>query len=521
MGSDKKRYAPLGLYLALVAGATAAGLYFVFREFDLNIQIALGVTIIGLAVYVLLDPESISDLIAGRQARYGGNALLLILGVLGILVVINYSIFQNPQRFDITESQTNTLSEDTLEILASLDSRVAITGYFTASAAPSQQQARDLLDDFVFFSDGMLTYEFIDPQQDPVSAQADNISQDRTLVVRMDGDQEAITITNELGLVTALVRLMSGEERAVYFLTGHGEYDPEGFGDDSYSQTKRTLESKNYRVEILNLLAEQEIPSDADVVIIAGALQVPVTQGEIDLLNDYLESGGSVIVLTEPTLITNYGDLVDPMVSYLDTNWGILLSDDMVVDLQTQSGFQAVSNVYQAHEITEKMEGVVTIYPSARSVQLSEEQVSGITARTLVLTAPFDTTWAETDIEGLQAGDTPTEEDDLLGPVPIVAVAENLSLGGKVVVFGDADFAADVNFFGPTGRNGDILINAVDWAAGQENLINLTPRVQTQRFAVLPFESYINLIIFVSVILLPGLVLLAGVIVWFQRRRRL
>ena len=93
----------------------------------------------------------------------------------------------------------------------------------------------------------------------------------------------------------------------VYFLTGHGERDIEQAGETSMTRAKTTLESKNYTVKTLNLLAENQIPEDASLIVIAGPLQ-PVSEEEVQLLKDYLASGGSLIVMEDPTALTEFGD---------------------------------------------------------------------------------------------------------------------------------------------------------------------------------------------------------------------
>jgi len=87
-----------------------------------------------------------------------------------------------------------------------------------------------------------------------------------------------------------------------------------------------------------------------------------------------------------------------------------------------------------------------------------------------------------------------------------------------VVVIGDSDFASDANF--SRYGNGDLLVNSIDWAVGQENLINLTPKDTIQRVLVPPQRYTLGMILFGSVFLLPGVVLLSGIIVWIQRRKR-
>jgi ABC-type uncharacterized transport system involved in gliding motility auxiliary subunit len=166
------------------------------------------------------------------------------------------------------------------------------------------------------------------------------------------------------------------------------------------------------------------------------------------------------------------------------------------------------------------MENVVTIYPTARSIQLVEGGVDGVNSVELVHTAPFDTSWAETDLEALANGTVdPNEEEDIPGPVTIAVAAENSLNGSRLVVFGDPDFASDLAYL--VQRNGAMFVNSVDWATNQETLINLTPRTPTQRFIFPPFPSYTNLVMLVTVFILPGAVFVAGIIVWVNRRRRM
>jgi ABC-type uncharacterized transport system involved in gliding motility auxiliary subunit len=89
-----------------------------------------------------------------------------------------------------------------------------------------------------------------------------------------------------------------------------------------------------------------------------------------------------------------------------------------------------------------------------------------------------------------------------------------------MVAFGDSEFA--MNKYFKTYGNGDLIVNAVDWAAGQENLINLTPKAQTQRMLVPPFSLSItaNVLFLGLVVGLPGAIIFLGIIAWFARRRR-
>jgi hypothetical protein len=69
MGTNWRRFARFGLYLAILAILFSIGWYVVQRQFDLVLQISLGLIVIGLAGFALLDPENVRQLLTGRQAR--------------------------------------------------------------------------------------------------------------------------------------------------------------------------------------------------------------------------------------------------------------------------------------------------------------------------------------------------------------------------------------------------------------------------------------------------------------------
>jgi ABC-type uncharacterized transport system involved in gliding motility auxiliary subunit len=95
--------------------------------------------------------------------RYGSNALILFLAFLGILVVVNYLVYKNPKRWDLTEGEQLSLAPETIDTLKSCPSR---SGACFLYSRQSSDDADSLLDQFKFNSDGNFDYRFIDPNQD-------------------------------------------------------------------------------------------------------------------------------------------------------------------------------------------------------------------------------------------------------------------------------------------------------------------------------------------------------------------
>jgi len=511
MKSDFRRFAPIGLWIAGIAALVSLGLYIVQRQFKLPLQISLGMIILGLAAFVLLDPEKVRVALTGRQARHGSNALVLTLAFIGILVVINYLVINNAKRWDLTEDKQNTLSDETLQALDALPGDVVVQGFF--SPERNTAIAEDLLKTYQLNANDKLSYEFIDPLSDPIAAQEAEITKDGSIVFRMGDRKEIVTTINEREFTGGLIRLLSERENKVYFLTGHGEYSPEETGDSGYSNAQRVLESKNYEVALLSLISTNDIPEDASLIIIAGPLH-PLSADEISLLSIYVEEGGGLIVMEEPLLLTEFGDEADLLAEYLVETWNITLGDDIVLDLTSQQPYVSFAYQYGEHPITQKMEQVSSAFLTIRSVQVGAENNS---ATALVLTAPQS--WAEKDLTDLLAGNEPNlDATDSVGPVSIAAVAEDSSGGGRLAVFGDADFATNSNF--TYLGNGDLFVNTVDWVVGQEDLISLTPKENIQRFMPPPQPYMMNLIFLGAVFVLPGSALIAGIVVWVQKRRR-
>jgi ABC-type uncharacterized transport system involved in gliding motility auxiliary subunit len=85
----------------------------------------------------------------------------------------------------------------------------------------------------------------------------------------------------------------------------------------------------------------------------------------------------------------------------------------------------------------------------------------------------------------------------------------------RIVVFGDSDFASN-GWLGIQG-NRDLFMNAVNWLAQQENLISIRPRDPEDRRITLTADQQVR-IFWLTVFIIPGLILLGGVHTWWRRR---
>lgn len=119
--------------LVLVQGAVALKLFTPAKTKSIpeGIAISAGVLVLGLAIYGILNPDGVRRFFTGRQVHYGSNTLVMSLAFVGILVVINLLVYQNPKSWDFTEDKQHTLAPQTIQALSSLPNKVTAIGFFT------------------------------------------------------------------------------------------------------------------------------------------------------------------------------------------------------------------------------------------------------------------------------------------------------------------------------------------------------------------------------------------------------
>lgn len=285
----------VGLIVMAVALIATPG-----HRFNTVSYVALVVGILGLAGFVLLDPYAVIAAITGRTGLYAitswAISLFFIAVIVGAFLIIR-GMAITP--LDLTEAGEYQLSQETLDLLARLDGDVHVTGFYTQQYQDYREEAEIWLEQYKKASNGRITYEFVDPDRDPGEALRLGMTRTGVLVFEM-GDQTAeATMPDERNLTNALLSVQLGEIRNAYFITGHGERQPDDYTETGFSQAGELLKHANFNAQPLNLLQEGEVPADADLVIIAGPLAQFGAQ-EVELLSDYLNDGGSLLAMFDP-----------------------------------------------------------------------------------------------------------------------------------------------------------------------------------------------------------------------------
>jgi ABC-type uncharacterized transport system involved in gliding motility auxiliary subunit len=513
----------LSVFIALIA-------YLIRGTVDLFTYLPLLIGIVGILSFALLDPDRVQIWMGSRQRRFGTSVAIMSVAMAGIVVAVNYIVYQESNRttlwVDLTENQSNTLSPETIRTLHTLTDPIQIRAYFSADNT-TWDTNRALLDQYKAESFGKITYEKIDPNAQPVLAHQDGVTRDAVLVMALQNRTQLVTSSNEQGLTTAILRLMNPGEHKVLFLTGHGEATIDGSNDTDISQIVTSLRNKSYTVDTLNLTQEKAVPDGTKVLIIAGPKK-PLQDFELTAIQDYLKKGGGLILVENPYFITQMDPSKDILALFLQKEYGITLQNDIVINLTSPYKMIPYTANYGQSAITQSIPlSMVSSFPTALSILLSPVAGKNLQQTTLVaIDAPNQQVWGETNITevgsftAISQSTTAqyTKDADHASPLNVMVSCEDYQTSTRVVVVGDEDFAE--NAFVRNGANSDLLLNTVDWASYQENLISLTPKDIAFRFISIPQQAWVlNAILLASICLLPGSFIVLGGFVWYNRRK--
>ena len=484
-------------------------------------------------IYMASQWRDIAGMFDRRQARYGTLAATSVLIVLAILVAVNYIGKQQNKRWDLTENKQFSLSDQSRNVAAKLDAPVEIMGFMPPADQPvAVNTFRDLLQEYANLSD-QISLELVDVDRNPSVAAQNEVRAYGEIVMRHKGRTERVTSTNEQDVTNALIKVVSGEARTIYFTQGHGEKDPTSSEATGYMSAAESLKRENYTVEKLVLAQQGAVPENATMVVVAGP-RVDFLPGEIETLEKYLAKSGKLLLQLDAP---GPDESPLPNLAGLASKWGIDVGTNLVLD-QTGMGQlfggaaeTPVAANYPSHPITSRLD-VMTAFRVARSVTPASGGTSGRTAQTIVETS--SRSWAESDLKSLYARKPPTPDEgagDKPGPISIAAAVsaptteattpEPEPAGSapkpetRVVVFGDSDFAANVLF--QAGGNRDLFMNTIGWLSQQENLISIRPKEASDRRVTMTAAQQSNVTWF-SLLIVPLAIFGSGIYSWWRRR---
>lgn len=448
-----------------------------------------------------------------RSLIYGVNALVFTLVVLGILVVLNYLAFKRAGRLDVTREKLYSVSDQTIKTIKGIKKDIEVLAFFK-EIGTDRREFQDLIKEYERRSD-RIKVRFVDPDKDPGVAKRYDVNEYGTVVLVGEDQNIKLKLSDlisggivdnaEQEITNALIKLSRDTRKIVYFLTGHGERDiqnstePQGLG-----MLNKALRDEAYEVKGLLLLRESSVPQENSILIVAGP-QKPLLEKEVEAIRKYLDNGGKAVFMVEPRS-------GNEMVSLLK-DYGFNLGDNVIIDPSSKlvggGDVAPIVSQYPPHDITDGFR-FATLFPYSRSIDVeSKEKI-----RTTLIAKTSEYSWAETNLALFDQGIAQKDPDDRPGPLGVAAVGE-IGEKTRVAVFGSVDFISN-RFFNFSG-NSDLFLNTIGWLVGDEELISIRPKVAKEGKLTLTGNQS-RVIFSLTVIVIPAIVLLSGIAVWWKRR---
>lgn len=476
--------------------------------------LALGLAVFFLIVAIVKDRAFLKEFFTMKTTKEGMSMGVLISLLVSVLIVVNYLGVKYYKVWDFSGAQTNTLSEQSIKLVKSLDSDLKVLFFYKKGVEGNEENRRLFRDLIKKYQDqsGKIALDFVEVNERPDLAQDYGVDKGSGVVfLDYKGRRNRVEKIDEQELTSALVKVTRAQEKTIYFTVGHGEKDlkdsKEGLGLGSF---KLMLENNRYIVKELPLIQNGRIPDDADAIIVAGPSQ-SFQDFEITALEDYLKKGGSVFLALEPQNTVGLEKLVSKVGVQFENNYVFNIVDTpMGRGINQGPVMGAVFS--ESNKITKSFgRSEVTLFRFPQGLKKNDPP-KDIVVDEIVKTTPSAIASNSLRVTGEGVEGTFTLVDEVTGRWP---GTDESAKPFTMLIVGDVDFMTNQMLY--QNLNRDLVLNSIAALVKEENLISITPR-DAQATKMIMTETKFALFLFAFIIPLPILLLGMSVGLWLRRR---
>ena len=335
------------------------------------------------------------------------------------------------------------------------------------------------------------------------STDAETLYQYYEYYYSMYGEYPSLYFVGESLITSALDYVTSEDMTTVYTLAGHGETAV------SAALVKQFSYSNINTAGDFSSLTATAIPADCDILII-NAPTTDLNATEAQMIVNYLQNGGNVILTTAP------GVAKMPNLLTVARAMGLDVVDGLVVE-QTANNYVQYPHYLipnaEEHEITATIgEGYYMMVPLAHGITRAETVPSGTTIAPL-----FSTTNSayivSVDAQSINKPADATERSFWVGATSTGAN------GGKLIWLSSAVAVSD-QAQSITGANYAYVSAMTGWLSPRETILDtIAPITMDDPILVVPAGATLGLSAF-FILVIPIAFAVTGLVIWIRRRRR-
>ena len=251
-----------------------------------------------------------------KRAKEHSFRWLSVAFALSSVVALNYVAHESNTRWNVSYFKTTNPGTSTKNIVENLSEPISIHLFFPASS-DVREEIRGYFDQLAHTN---LSITYVDHALEPELSEELKIRNNGYIALSVGKDDEKQSKTINIGnkfdtakrklkkldsLVREKLLALSKGPQTIYVTAGHGEFYWKANEDKDklrqISTLKKILKSNNFSVKELSLAngLSDAVPEDASMVLILGP-EEEFFDAEIDVLNEYREKGGSLLVSLEP-----------------------------------------------------------------------------------------------------------------------------------------------------------------------------------------------------------------------------
>ena len=462
---------------------------------------------------------------SSKVALKGGSYTITIsVIVLAILVAVNVLFSKLPStmtNYDISSSRLYSITSATKVVVNALDKDVTI--YWVVQADKEDSVIENLLNKYESLSSHInvvkknpdtyptftSTYTSDDVANNSLIVECNDkyryIAYSDIYLTDVDYSTYSYTYSfdGEGALTSAISYVTSDTNPKIYYLQGHGE-------SELPSEFSKQISKMNIETESLSLLNIDEIPSDANCLMIYAPTS-DISNEEASMLIAYLNNGGKLFVSAGPTKDGTLTNLYSVLENYgVESVEGIVIESDR--NYYTFSQPYMLLPTLETSDITTPLinENYYVIFPLASGLDIS----SSSSASSLLNSS--STSFSK--VAGYNLTTYDKEDGDKDGPFSL-AVSVNTNNEGELIWFGSSYFLEDVYNSYSSGANLNLAINALSELIGQEDTISISSKSLNYNYLTISDSTSSTLKIWMIGII-PAAFILYGIATVIDRRRK-
>ncbi len=480
------------------------------------------------------------------KLRYGGYALLVTLFGIALIILLNIGLSAMDQKFDLkidtTQNKKYSLSDTTKKTVAALTKDVRIYTLYVEGS--ENADVVEIINKFKGLS-GHVTVENVDPERNPgfvkkFQKEGETIAAGSIIVT--DAENKLVRILDQYAqfeygydeasqrnyiaqikvegaVANAMNYIELGYMPSAYVVQGHGELTIGNLGN-----INAFMSDQNYNLESVNIAQTPDKIKAGDIIMFFNP-QSDISDEERDLLKPLMEKGGRFYFLFDP-LKTNAEKM--PNLMSLLKLYDISLKKGLVVETNLGNMYSSqypsvLVPIIQTHEVTKGVGGgsVPVIMPNSGALDLPDVAPESSMTITALLKSSKDAYLKVVD-ETTTNEDMEQKPEDETGEFTLMAAVEktvgtDAADSVRFIVSYNTEFATTSNL-NNFSSNMNLFMDSASWMRNAEKDIYVRPKTVADSVMRISNAFEFWMILAVSILLVPVLMLIAGIVVHVRRK---